>query len=1027
MRILRGLLLAVIFANLFSSVYSQHKYIIQHYTNENGLPANGVKGIELDEKNGFLWVGTQAGLVRFDGANFKNFSTEKNSAVSRTALIARNSKGIIYSEDDNFSVYRITSYKPEWVMTDTIFFPFYQSKAWQSLYRAVNQLKERLKNHKRSDFLPDLAVFHDESGDSSSFTFLHFGHAYHYSAAADSLFDFPGFNQLLKIGNDVYFVDSVMQLWCYNDQLKKTLRARIQGMPEWKGKPGEPPRFIWKQGMVAPLLLWRQAIWKLQGKGEELQLLPLCSDCYPNAAQINSAQVWEEREMIFLGSEVNGLYIIKPAFLRSIRADTTTAGGQVEYAQAELTPGVITTGSGLSFTTEGQLLPARINLRFHPNTIYRDQQGDHWFNSGDTIIHLHRNEGRYSRIPLHDGSERMIFAEVDHHLYVFSDRAIGEISGEHYTPLYNLPYSAGDFKNWLNPDAVAALKPNLLAIATEKLMLFDTEKGTAPDTIPIRGLTVKVRALQRYGDYLLIGTYGQGFYIYKNGVMKKMPLDKNRYLAYAHCFVLDDKGFCWFSTNHGLFKASLQALVTAYENDLHEIYYHYFGRDDGMINTELNGGCQPCALKLSNGSFSFPSMDGLVVANPSQKHTPPPAGQVFIEEVLADTVAYNMGDDALRSLPYDVRNLRFKLALSRFGNAENIYFSYKLEPYNKNWETQDILQNNVLQFGGLQPGTYTLYVRVRNGFEPNQFGINTITFHILKPWYQTWWFQLLVLFSLVALVWDLVKWRTATITKRKEELQLQVALQTGQLASQLEQLQVQQGKLEEDNKIKARLIGIISHDMISPIRFMGFLSKKLRDGLSPSDQAWQTANAFVNVSGELESLSVNMLNWIRFHHDAYALQPEAFNLHDLVNESTGIAATLAKEKGVRLSNTIPAGSHLWQYRQAIGVIVYNLVMNAVKHTDAGEIRIAGHRTGDQFVLNVTDSGAGMSPALVALLNSPDPYISEYSTGDAKKFQFGYLIIKDLLQLVQGSLTVESTLQKGTTVTIRFKLLPPVSV
>jgi two-component system sensor histidine kinase ChiS len=210
--------------------------------------------------------------------------------------------------------------------------------------------------------------------------------------------------------------------------------------------------------------------------------------------------------------------------------------------------------------------------------------------------------------------------------------------------------------------------------------------------------------------------------------------------------------------------------------------------------------------------------------------------------------------------------------------------------------------------------------------------------------------------------------------------------------------------------------------MISPLRFMAFLSKKMRDETSPQHHSWQTINAFVNVSDELESLSVNMLNWIRFHYNAYALQTEEFSLHELVNESSGIATTLAKEKGIHLFNTIPADTRIWQYRQAIGVIVYNLVMNAVKYTEAGEIHITGETAGSDFELKVIDSGAGMQPSMVELLNGPEIYFSEYSGGDAKKFQFGYLIIKDLLQLVQGSLTVQSTLKKGTTVSIRFKML-----
>jgi two-component system sensor histidine kinase ChiS len=129
---------------------------------------------------------------------------------------------------------------------------------------------------------------------------------------------------------------------------------------------------------------------------------------------------------------------------------------------------------------------------------------------------------------------------------------------------------------------------------------------------------------------------------------------------------------------------------------------------------------------------------------------------------------------------------------------------------------------------------------------------------------------------------------------------------------------------------------------------------------------------------------------------------------------------LAKDKGVQLFNEVPENSLITQYRQALGVIVYNLAMNAIKYTETGEIRITAQFTGEGFSLTVTDTGIGISPNMVKQLNSPEPVFTEHSTGEIKKFQFGYLIIKDLLQIAQGTMTVKSTPGKGTEVTIQFK-------
>ncbi len=997
--------------------YGQSEYIIKHYTNENGLPANGVQGIELDKKTGYLWVGTQAGLVRFDGKQFLRFGSAKNTTIpSRIAFIAKNREGTIYCEEDNFSVYRIAGNQADWVATDSFLIARFMQKGGSNPVRPFGEMTEKLRNAKSSAFLPPWIVFHEQPGDDGSFSFLYFDRIYYYNAAEDRLLDFPGFQHILKVGDKVYYVRPNLDVWTYDKQVKNMIPVAVTGMPVWNKNSREKTQFIWVPGMEAPLLIYQKDIWQLQDSGKALRAVPFCRSCCPADAYITSAQVWQEQGIIFLGSYINGLYVVRAPYLQPVRSDAT-GNAAVEYAQAEIVPGIVNTSMGLVYSAQGQLLSGPGRIVYPNKNIYQDQQRDLWYYSGDTIIHFNPEANHTSRLALHDGSSKMVFAEVRDRLFVISDKGIGEITGGHYRSLYRLPYRPNSLSNALSASAALEWQPGILAIAAEKLLFFDTEKGAAPDTVPIPGLKVPVRSLLKHGDYLFIGTYGQGFYVYKNGVVKKMPLDKNQYLAYTHCFVPDEKGYCWISTNHGLFKASLQALTAAYENNLTEIYYHYFGKEDGILNTEFNGGCQPCALSLSSGLFSFPTMNGVAVLDPRQPAPPPPLGKLFIDEVMADSRSFQPGDSALQALPYSMRNLRFRLSLPQFGNSENIYFSYQLTPYDEEWESQDILQNNTIQFGGLKPGNYTLYLRVRNGYGPEEFGTTTFAFRILPPWYWSWWFYTLCGLGFMALMWGAVKWRTARINKRKKELQQLVAQQTENIAAQSRQLESQLHQLEEDNKIKTRLIGIISHDLMSPLKFMGYLGRKLRDSFSGTEPAHKTADSFVRVTQELESLTVNMLNWIKFHHNSVQLAPEWFNVHELVAGSTEIISTLAKEKGILFYNDVPSETKFFQYRQAIGVIIYNLAMNAVKYSQAGEIRISCQGSAESLSLAVSDTGPGMSDELVARLNSADEFVPLSATDNSKKNQFGYVIIKDMLRLINGSLHVQSAPGEGTRITV----------
>ena len=55
---------------------------IQHYTTENGLPSNGIKGLEWDEETGFLWIATEAGIARFNGIDFRIFASQNTPFIT---------------------------------------------------------------------------------------------------------------------------------------------------------------------------------------------------------------------------------------------------------------------------------------------------------------------------------------------------------------------------------------------------------------------------------------------------------------------------------------------------------------------------------------------------------------------------------------------------------------------------------------------------------------------------------------------------------------------------------------------------------------------------------------------------------------------------------------------------------------------------------------------------------------------------------------------------------------------------------
>src|SRR5690349_9067457 len=79
---------------------------VHHYTTENGLPSNAVKGMQWDYESGFLWIGTEAGVVRFNGANFKVFNNQNTSIIKSERIFnsVKNRKREINILDNSFNV-----------------------------------------------------------------------------------------------------------------------------------------------------------------------------------------------------------------------------------------------------------------------------------------------------------------------------------------------------------------------------------------------------------------------------------------------------------------------------------------------------------------------------------------------------------------------------------------------------------------------------------------------------------------------------------------------------------------------------------------------------------------------------------------------------------------------------------------------------------------------------------------------------------------------------------------------------------
>ncbi len=233
------------------------------------------------------------------------------------------------------------------------------------------------------------------------------------------------------------------------------------------------------------------------------------------------------------------------------------------------------------------------------------------------------------------------------------------------------------------------------------------------------------------------------------------------------------------------------------------------------------------------------------------------------------------------------------------------------------------------------------------------------------------------------------------------------------------EIHIKNEALEKSNMIQTRLISIISHDIISPLRFIHISSKNLIDGKNEDSREMQEEMLaeISHTSKELELLSTNIMNWIKYQNENRRMIKEQFDLHQMANQIFGIFQGLARQKNITFKNEVNTGSILYQYMEPVKIVLYNLILNALNFTEEGCITISGGKSKKGILIKVKDEGKGMTKDQIDNVMSEHFIVSSANVDKRKGHGLGYLIIKDMLKFVDAKFVIKSKPGQGTSVTI----------
>lgn len=282
-----------------------------------------------------------------------------------------------------------------------------------------------------------------------------------------------------------------------------------------------------------------------------------------------------------------------------------------------------------------------------------------------------------------------------------------------------------------------------------------------------------------------IGTYDEGMSRFKDGKFVNYRESDGLYNSGVFAIEEDAAGFFWISSNRGIYRVNRRDLNAFADGIISKINSVGYGKEDGMLSTECNGGRQPASLRNKDGKFWFPTQEGVAIVDPLAEQVNPLPPSVVIENVLADRQPVDFRNGA--AINAGQKDLEIQYTGISLIKSEQIKFKYKLDGHDADWI--DAGTRRTAYYSYLPPGDYVFRVKAANsdGIWNEQGSAVKIG---LKPhFYQTTTFLFVSIFGAAMLL--LLFWKISVhqLTANERRLSRLVAERTAELAKANENLQ----------------------------------------------------------------------------------------------------------------------------------------------------------------------------------------------------------------------------------------------
>ena len=987
---LKPIILILVFINVTLPAFSQ--WHIENLTTDDGLPQNSIASM-VQNKNGLLYLATMGGLVSYDGISFKLVNTPGSNRIHH---VFQNARGDIFFYNSDFELFHFTNHH------------FHVVDTKKYLYPLIKNIMENYMNpHEFYHLIMLNRMWLNKTADgffTIEPTVLNFNSLKGNGALI-------GHKILLATPKGFEIIDRDFK----TSSVIKATNFEVDYAHLEKNAAflshGDDCYFIYKN-----------ALHHLYVDGHEIMVKKIINSLPNECELIRTIYVPNNSNtVIYIGTENNGLFkFTKKQFnvvtAREYKINELPSNKQsiqelnIIYSQLEISPGEILIGNGATVKNNVIHFPVKEPRYNIQKILYKDSLNRLW-NFGSGVLTQMDKKGKtiyncsFKNSPFY---ENMI---------QFKDMYYGSNNNKFYACTFykDTFYKKYDFtlESKALIEKLVPTQDSLLQIWTRKGMYVlninnkKINKSKLPD-LYYRNVLNTSRLNEK-----IVTSYGHGWFYFKNDTLIRLPEDRHGYLNTAHEILRDDHGMLWISTNNGLFLSSEQDIFDYIDNKKEHIYLHRFTKKMGFNTNEFNGGDENCAIKLSDGTFSFSSMNGLVQFDPLSIKTYLPVSNLHVSDIAIDnTKHYTPFSDSLVLKP-DYKTLDLAISTQHFDHLDNLYLYWKLEGYRDTWTKLDPANLNIL-IPQLKTGNFTLQIKKLTGFGKDNHIVKEIKITVLPFWYQTSWGMALIIFSILFFLYIINLLNTKRLGKQKQHLEKLIDDRNHEL------VQINQD-LKETISHNNMLISVIVHDIKAPVTFINQITQGVRQkwDMFNQDDIKKMIHSVEESSEKITSFIHTFLTWASAKKEN-SRDTALFSLSSLINDIFNFHRHNDKiRKGnIYFDNQVPDPLMITQNKELLHIVLNNLIENSLKFTTKGSIKIHYKKYATELIISCTDTGRGMTALEIQTLMA-EKYNPNSLRSDS--FRLGYFFIKDILPIINGKMEITSEVGNGTTVNLIFSI------